>query len=261
MLNKLLGKFKFLRNKATRKGNVAILHHGRCGSTVLGNLLDQNKQMLNKSEIFHHQEFKNPSRAEIKEYIELKMSFDNTPYFLFETKFLSSQHLSAEFINYNLEDYITMLKELGFDQFIVIKRKNYFLRSISAELGRKRKQWHSANKVFEKTKVHIDVNSFIVGDKTMPYLDHFKYMDEEYTRLENILKNDKVLNLVYEEDIEKDPKIAYSKVCEFLNITNQDVQVTFKKLNKEKFSEIIENSEEIENLLSKTAYKWMLETT
>ena len=118
-----------------------MLHNGRCGSTVVGNLLAQNPNMHWASELytplFAKWKKEHPNRfplSEQKTIVEkpiefLKNSISETtkPYYGFEIKpvqlapigFLTANFLSQSFL-------------LNFTYFILIRRKNW-LRSIVSQ--------------------------------------------------------------------------------------------------------------------------------
>jgi len=66
------------------------------------------------------------------------------------------------------------------------------------------------------------------------------------------------LELVYEDQIEFDPRIAYREVCVFLGLPEMDVELRHKKINPGRLTDLISNYEEVRDCLSPTRFAWML---
>ena len=64
--------------------------------------------------------------------------------------------------------------------------------------------------------------------------------------------------LSYEDDILPDPKIAYEKVCGFLDLEVRNPKVNLRRTNPFDIHEIVENYAELEKTLKNTKYEWML---
>jgi hypothetical protein len=257
--NRIKLKIADVKNRSARKENVAIFHHGRCGSTVLGNLLTQHPLIYNGSEILHHFNDHDKSYNNVKKYIDLKMYFQHTPYYCFETKFMSQQHLGANYINMPLAEYIKLLKELKFEKFIVIKRVNYLRRAISVMVGNINNVWHQKDASKKMTKVNIDLENYAFGDSFLPLIKHFETMDQQYELLLQLLDTKNVLYIEYESDILANPLIAFTKACDFLKLEHANVQIDLKRTNPYSLSDLIENYTEVQLALKNTPYEWMLE--
>ena len=66
------------------------------------------------------------------------------------------------------------------------------------------------------------------------------------------------LELVYEDQIELDPRIAYRDVCNFLALPVVDVDLQQKKINPGRLTDLIANFEDVRDCLSPTRFAWML---
>ena len=84
--------------------------------------------------------------------------------------------------------------------------------------------------------------------------DMRRYIDEARQR------GERWLHLVYEDDIEQSPKVAYEKVCEFLGVEAVEVECLYQRINTAPLSEIIENYDEVREYLRGTRYEAMLES-
>jgi len=252
---------KFIHNK-NRVGNVAMFHTGRCGSTVLGNLLNQNPEISWAGEVFEdmHKRYRKYRWRKEKplKIIEIIMYSRGCNFFGFETKSMKEQHLRPQWIDMNLIDYIGALCKLGFKHFIILRRRNYLKRAMSATVGFRSGIWHQKKgETTNPIQVNIDINNFKIGNTSKPLLQHFRDLDQHYLELNSILNENCVLNLIYEDDIQDNPIAAYNKICDFLKIESFPVEIRRKKTNPFKMYEVVQNLDEIKNTLRNTKYEWM----
>lgn len=238
---------------------VAFFHTGRCGSTVLGTLLNQNPLIHWDGEVYVVHERSNTSLKQIDFLKERILKYPNKTY-CFATKSLKYQHLGKNFLNMNLNSYINLLIEIGFKHFIIINRYNYLKRVVSQLIGEKRKKWHFKinENPPELTKITIDTNNLKVGEKTLSLLDFFIELDNHYLELNQKLSYFNHLNISYEKDIMLNPEVGYNKICNFLDIEKYSASPKLNKANPFSFLEVVENFDEINKVLNKTRYQWML---
>ncbi len=229
-----------------------MLHTGRCGSSVLTNMLKINWRTFWAGEIF--EEYKYIETAEKQGELVAKVinsSRDSKPSMTygFETKYLPVQHLSDNCIGMSIEDYLASLDALGFSHFILLHRQNYLRRYISALVGAQTKQWHSREQIGTPTMIAIDIEAF---------LKLCSSMDESYDRLTRVMSGNSLL-LTYEDDIQNDPGSGYRKVCKFLGVADEAPEIKLRRTNPFGYDEMIENFAEVEVALKDTKYGWMLD--
>lgn len=247
-------------NKVYRKQNIAMFHTGRCGSTVLGNMLNQHPMIYWGGEIFErYMENEQKKVPGFIECIDHARNLKVSRIYGFETKYLPQQHLSLPCINMTLEDYVGYLRHLGFTKFIVLHRENYLRRAISAEVGRKTKIMHSNNEVKSATKVIIDITAFQTGVRKESLLELFHCMNENYKKLCDILMPNEAIFLSFEKDILEDPRKAYVKICRFLDIKDTYPKIKNKRTNPFSYEELIENFDDVKAAIQNTQYSWMLD--
>lgn len=250
-------------NRDCRKGNVAVFYAGRCGATLLGHLLDQHPDVCWGGELFHRADKKYGHYAcfekEPLKVLEFKMFKRRCKYYGFESKAMKEMHLRPGYVNMGLRSYVRGLKALGFNKFIVLKRKNYLKRVACSRISRDTRRWvaHIGEDVSLK-RVYIDPKKYKYGMSTTSILSHFERMDDYYLELASVLDTEPVLNLNYEEDIESNPLYAYHKTCAYLGIEAFDVNVHMQKIDPYKMSDYIVNYDELKALLRNTKYEWML---
>jgi hypothetical protein len=248
------------KNIRCRKKHVAMFHTGRCGSTVLANMLNAHTKITWAGEIFErHMGVHGKKPTPLIETINLSRNDSTSRVYGFETKYLPQQHLSDRCLNMNVEDYVAVLRELGFSHFIALHRKNYLRRAISAQVGRERGGWHSKEKTIVPKRVFISINSFKTGSQRESLLELFARMDESYERLRQCLPN-KSLFLTYEDDIQNDPRIAYRRICDFLDEADETPEINFQRTNPFAYEQMVINLAEVKAVMKDTKYCWMLDS-
>jgi hypothetical protein len=244
---------------ANERYSVAMFHTGRCGSTVIGEMLNKNQEIAWRREIFepfrervtnNHRDFMLETLQRDREKFEGKI-------YGFETKYLPQQHLNKRTLNISLPEYIKALLSLNFDRFIVLHRKNYLRKAVSAEVGRMNQVWHTTEAASKATSVKIDLESFELGNRKDPLIKLFVQLDESYAEIQELLPAGSLL-LTYEDDVLHEPNIGYLRACDYLGIEPRKVTVPFERTNPFRLEEMIENFGEIQNLLCGTKYEWML---
>lgn len=242
---------------------IAMFHAGRCGSSVLADLLNQRTEIHWANEIFENMQpaFYNMSankRAQAR--IAAMIHPPVTPYFGFETKYLPEQHLRYELANSTPQDYVQLLEKMGFSHFVLLDRQNHLRRAISIAIGTKTNQWSSLKSTNQVTTVSLNPEQFVSYGETMPLLKFFKSLETRYAEVKQAIGNRPLLEINYEEDIMNNPLVAYEKVCDFLGLPIQDksISVRLRKQNPTPISDLLENYSEICAYLGDTEYAWML---
>ncbi|MEL6488831.1 MAG: hypothetical protein AAFQ95_02620 [Cyanobacteria bacterium J06621_3] len=253
-------------------GNIAMFHIGRSGSTVLGDLLNQSPKILWDGEIYHTyvdwggqkaiRKGQEPVIDPIK-LLQTKKIKARRRYYGFEAKFY---HLDRT--NVSLSDYVQRISDLGVSHFIILKRKNYLRKIVSSYIAFDKKRnnlrtidesdHHPADKKAKLYQINLNVNNVTIDGSNKSLLEHLKYYQDNFQRLDAELAGKKVLRLTYEEHIAKAPIQGYYQACDFLRISRHPVTVKYGKTNPFKLSEIVENFIEVERALINTKFEWML---
>lgn len=254
-----------------RRGNIAMFHIGRSGSTVLGNLLDQDTNIRWDGElcpdIFQALDCTEERRLALHELkpllgrttdlldrIRHGQRRAGTRFYGVELKFF---HLYA--FDLGLSECIERLSGLGFDHFIILERRNYLRKIVSSVVAKETGMYHVKHGCKSKlNRISLNVEQVSVDRQTMPLLEFLVSYQECFRQLEQLLKNRKYLKLTYEEDILVNPKVAYGKVCSFLGIEGNPVEVNLSKTNPYPLSDVIENFDDVSKHLEETSFKWML---
>ena len=238
-----------------------MLHNGRCGSTVVGNLLAQNPNMHWASELytplFAKWKKEHPNRfplSEQKTIVEkpiefLKNSISETtkPYYGFEIKPVQLAPIGFVTANFLSQSFL-----LNFTYFILIRRKNWLRSIVSERISAKTDVWHFYREDIAKLeKIHLPLN------KPEPLVERIEKKEIQMQEVETLLAGKNVLNLTYEDDIEQDPQKAYRSICEFVDMEATNASVTLSKTNPFPLKDIIENFAEVKAALHNTPYEWM----
>lgn len=247
-----------------------MIHLGRCGSTVLGNMLAENPSIFWAGEIYEElfQEFKkagyephafqslitNPVRTVIESRARLRARMATI--YGFEIK-----PFHSELIDVPLDSLIQGLEREGFDHFIVLDRRNRLKKICSALLALKTGRFsYGLDEKIEMNTVYLEVESIEIEYSCKPLIELLKGYDQAFSDLSTYLENRNTLELFYEDDIENDPIHGYKKVCDFLGVeASTKVKVRNKKITNRPLSSVIRNFEEVQNYLKDTGYEWMLE--
>lgn len=256
-----------LKNKRFRIANIVMFHFGRCGSTVLAKTLEQNSNIAWGHEILQNIPFnkhllhKSENKvSEIEGFIQARMYRSKSAYYGFDTKAMPELDLNQRCAGIELNELVQILTQNNFSHYLILKRNNYLRRTISVLVGMKRKKWHSESRTLLPTKVYIDLkNLHIIGTYHKPLLEHFGDIDMYYSNLYSLLREKNTLILSYEDDIQRDPAVAYKKVCSFIGCEPQKPDIQLKPTNPFSLKDLIENYDEVLNCLKDTKYYWMLE--
>lgn len=234
---------------------VAVLHLGRCGSHLINNTI----KIYNPNNVEHDLDiFTKPMDTPIFPYlvsrVQISSAYKKKAYFFETMPFkYSNVHMSDEIRNMTPREYIDTIKDkAGINKFILMDRKNYLRRYISAMVAKKNGYWHSNKAVKNVTTIRIDNSDWVVGTL-------FPAMDEWYSEMTTILKDEDLLNISYENDIENNPRVAYDKVLDFIGLeSEQEPEFYLKKTNPFPMDQIVENFEDVVEEIKGTKYEWML---
>lgn len=249
-----------------RSRNIVMFHMGRCGSSVLGDILYQNSQIQWSGEIYFP--YIREWRKQKAQYSDKRVALKPDPLRILRQKMFTagSKNFGCEIKfhhitegRFDIQNFINILDRKGFT-YIVLKRDN-FLRSIISHtvmynLSEKKTHNKSSENATLK-QVYIDIENTGYNGYKKPLIEHLNIHKENYAYLENLLSDHKYLSLNFEKDISADPNNAYSKVCHFLNIEPEEISVRLSKTNPFSLSDIIVNYDEVKSYLKDTEYAWM----
>ena len=242
-------------NANRRPGAVALFHIGRCGSTVLTELLDQHPKMYWDGETYGRvlDELKDAgqdrstSGFDPATYVEQRLQRSGSRWFGYDVKFF---HVTD--FNVTVDDYVNQITSRGITHLVVLRRRNYLRKVVSTEIGQLRGWYHKRDGLaVERIRLNFSAKDL------SRLLGQFEQWDREYAILDGVSAAHPVLQIDYETHIENDPRVAYKMVSDFLGLAPFETQVTLRRANPEPLSDLVENLDEVEAVLRGTSYAWM----
>lgn len=238
------------------------MHHiGRCGSTVLGDMLGRHAALQWDGEVFepNARTWRNHAgdddKADPLGFLRRRIASRTRPRYGFEMKFF---HHDA--IGVPLETFLDEVQSLGVSRFIVLRRRNYLRKIVSSLMAFATGRWHvRPGDAVSAAPVTINIDRVPIDQGRLSLLDLMRGFDRDFARLDELLADKPVLRLTYEEDIAHDPLQAYRKTCAFLGLDVQPVAVPYGKTTPFPLREVIANFDEVRAALRDTPYAWMLE--
>lgn len=249
------------RNRGSRVANIAMLHAGRCGSSVVADMLQQHPDVRWVGEPFENMQpvyYRMSARHRARDVIANPMYRKPFRYFGFDSKYLPEQHLCPALADKTPAEYVALLLDLGFTHFILLDRRNHLRRAVSIAVGDRTGLWNSFTPVGDAPAVHLDPERFVSYGRVMPLLEFFQNLETRYAVFHELLAGRRLLELNYEDDVERDPRVAHRKVCEFVGIPPRPVEVRLKRLNPKPVDRMLDNFPEVAARLRGTRYEWML---
>jgi hypothetical protein len=159
----------------------------------------------------------------------------------------------------SLPEYLARLKRHRFGRFVVFARRNYLRQAVSQAVGDATLAWHTRVALERPTTVRLDPRRVSFGARAVPLLERFAALDEHYRRLFALLPRHDTLCLTFEEHIERDPRVAYQRICDWLGVDPEPVTIRYRRTNAFPLRDIVSNYDEVREALRGTRYAWMLE--
>lgn len=253
--------YRLLHGRSSQK-RIAMFHAGRCGSSVLADMIGQHSDVHWASEVFENMlpcfyNMSDQNRAKAR--ITASIHPPTKAFYGFETKYLPEQHFRKELANHSPQSYIKLLKQLGFEYYILLYRENHLRRAVSTAIGAKTNQWSSVDRRQQKTTVRLDPEKFVSYGETITLKKFFESIEMRHREVKQAIGDMPLLELSYENDVYADPTIGYKRICDFIGTEAiPSTQVRLQKQNPTAISDLVENYEELSSYLSGTRYEWML---
>jgi hypothetical protein len=263
-LNLLKHIRRYLLGYHSRPVNLAIIHFGRVGSTVLQDSLNQHPDihMVGEPwEAFRRSGHNLPVLLRTpRRLIWYYLCQTRQPVFGLQIKLYPEEHLRRSLLNMSIEEGFKWLLGKGISHFIFIKRDNHLERIISDTRGVASGRWHlRSDESNEISKVKLDPEAVHFGETYLPILESFRRLDKYEEEILNLMRPLPHLVLNFEKDIEEDPIVAVGKVLDFLKISAFAPSVHLRRTNAEPWHKKITNPDEIRRVLKGSEYSWMME--
>jgi hypothetical protein len=245
---------------ADKRKGVFMWHHGRCGSTVLGQILNQHPGIRWRGEIYERYAEAGTPRPNFRDDLKYAQIECGRKLPGFELKGLPSQHLPT--LGVSLGQFMDAVREHGFSHCVFLDRRNTLRKLISVQIVDQglRSAYHMSGKETALSgRLKIDVQHVRIQGKYAPLLDMIRHIDEETEKARHLVREYfDFLPLYYEDHIEADPLVAYREILAHLGLPDHDANVPLKRINVKTLQELVENHQEVEDLLTGTKYEWMV---
>jgi hypothetical protein len=257
-IDQLLG----LPFSAKRPGVIAMLHVGRCGSTVLANLLAQHPNIYWDGKL-HRKAYMLYGNAvrdlEISDWTCRQFSISGGRYYGFEFKILDDQYPAI--LGTTTRDFLRDCDTMGVSHYILLVRRNTLRHVVSHYASRNRGSWHaSAPGSVKQRDFNLDVSDITTGSAPgRPLLDYLQEVDDAHEAVRAQLQGQNLLEIEYESDInDRGAQYAFEKTCGFLDVPAAHAEVKNVKVNPFPLRDVLRNYDEVAALLSGTKFSWML---
>jgi LPS sulfotransferase NodH len=266
MLKKFINSLLWGKNSSSCASRLAMFHIGRCGSTVVAKLLEQHRNIYWANELYEpifkqwnrlNPDFTQPGIMPMHpiKYLKKSISKSSSETYGFEIK---PYHFRL--VGMTLEDYLKEIESIGFHKFIVLDRKNKLRKIISSIKAKQSGVYHlkiGSNPKIEK--INIPVHEIQIDHECKSLLEFIDDYIKDIKLVDHILQNKNCLKLTYENDIESDPLIAYSKICSFIGVDEINPKISLTKTTPFPIRDLVENYDEVSKCLANSPYEWMLE--
>jgi hypothetical protein len=235
-----------------------MFHVGRCGSTVVAEMLGRHPSITWDGEVFEPKVRASIGYEDVPpEEFLLDRIAASSPVYGFEIKYLPSHH--QRLLRLDLNGLLNLADAVGVNHYVTLHRHNYLRRVVSGVIGRERRRWHRTSaQQMPETKIRLDPRAVPFGPR-QPLLAVFEEMRKGEEELMAALEDRHGLHLTYEDDVAVDPVKAYVSVCDFLGVTPEDVRPRLDRTGSDRLESMVSNYDEIVAVLSGTEYVWMLD--
>ena len=239
------------------RNDVVMFHIGRCGSTVLGDLLDQHPDMAWDGELLEvHQMGLKRRILSPKAYVHYRRwrRISKKPgVYGFEIKYLRD----LDHVHMDLPELLGWLRERSFSRFLVLHRDNYLRRLMSLRIAVQTGEFHrrESDPSVPVPKVRVAKPSF--KGKALSLVEYFEVFDAGAGRLRSLL-GDSACYLSYEKHIERDPLDAYRRVSHFLGLRDFEPHVRYVRKTPQRTRELVADYDLVVEQLAGTRWEWML---
>jgi hypothetical protein len=245
-----------------RPGVVVMLHIGRCGSTVLADMLGQHSEIFWDGKIYRAAQGmygKELRGFDYRSWTMRQFAISGARYYGFEFKVLEDQYPAM--IRASLRQFLGDCRSMGVTHYIILRRRNTLNQVVSHYASRARGSWH-LKQGGQATARRFALDLGCIGTGGSRGKDLVSYLDDVeavYQELDSLLGAERVLRIEYEPDIESaGPRVAYGKICEFLGVRADGVEIRNERSNPYGLSETVENLSAVAETLRGTRHAWML---
>lgn len=258
---RLFDRIRGLPAARNRPGVVLMLHVGRCGSTVLANLLAQNSDVYwdgklpRKAKQLYGDSVR---KLDYADWIKAQFSISGDSFYGFEFKILADQYPAV--FGTTTAEFLNACREIGVTHYILLTRRNTLRHVVSHYASKSRGNWHaSAGETVKKKEFTLDIDEITTGGAPgRPIAEYLQEVETAHAEVRSLLADAAFLEIEYERDIDAGgAEEAYAKICTFLDIKPGEVEIQNRKMNPFPLDSVLVNYDEVEQALSGTEFAWM----
>lgn len=246
-------------NPDRRRANCVMLHTDRCGSTMLGNLLERHPSIFWDGDVFGRSRRRWLDRggsdesweADPAAVLRRRMRLAGRAIYGF-----GARPWEIEQTGLSLDGFVEILLGAGFDRFILLERRNTLRRVVSS---RRAQVAGSHRRRSSRAKLRVDPDRVRFDGREASLLEHLREHDRRLNELRERLAGQALLELEYERDIRSDPRPGYARACRFLGVDTVDVGVFRARSRPRPLAGLIDDADEVRTAIQGTPYAWMLE--
>lgn len=247
---------------ANRPGVVAMLHVGRCGSTVLANLLAQHPKIYwdgklhRKAHMLYGPAVRDFDTAD---WTRRQFSISGGRYYGFEFKILQDQYPAI--LGTTTGDFLRDCAAIGVTHYILLVRRNTLRHVVSHYASRNRGSWHASQAgTTRRQDFDLDISDITTGSAPgRPLLAYLQEVDDAHAAVRAQLQGRNLLEIEYEADInDQGAQHAYETTCAFLDLAPTPAEVRNVKVNPFPLRDVLRNYDAVATALAGTKFDWML---
>jgi hypothetical protein len=256
-----------LQRPTPAEGHVLMLHTGRSGSTVVGNLLQQHSRIYWDGEVYEKMFvwFRAKQGVLVRDQARFLGPGDAWPYLDRRRKRAGAKLYGYECRDYHLHwlktsltDYLRAAKSRGFTRVIVLERRNLLLKIISNMVAETRNQHHvRAGVQVEKPSLRLDLDQVPLDHGRVEIRSALTQTKRWLEEAEAAAAEFEHLHLCYEDSIQHDPLVAYRRACDFLGLAPESPTIALGKTTAFPLSQIVDNYDQLRERLRGTEFEWM----
>ena len=184
----------------------------------------------------------------------------------FEVKHLPDQNLGL-YPQLEVQDWLELFFARGYRHHLLMSRRNGLRRMLSHLRAVQTGQYvlGASSPVAHCSPITVPLDGIThgFGERTLlgwleEYEQGHQVMQESLSVMGRSHPEFSWLELVYEDQIEHDPRMAYRDVCRFLALADVDVDLRQRKINSGRLADLIANFDEVWDYLSPSRFAWML---
>lgn len=166
----------------------------------------------------------------------------------------------------SVESILELLETLSFDHFILLHRRNVLRTIISAIRAESMGYFHRPATgpgqplAEQDLRTTVNLNDVLVNTQRGTLLDTIERIESDVAEARQALENRNSLTLVYENHVERDPRVAAIDALEFMGLSPRNLpEPSLRRINPQPLAAMIANYDEMRDYLASSPYAWMLE--